>query len=461
MQLNYKQNIFKAVLSVAIASFLFASGCSVEESNSSFCADSSQWHTKSISDLQKIPQDFSALSWSYSKEAIETPAIVNIKENFMTKWFHLWDDNCEYKSDYIFAKNFENEEYFGQNLRPFPEKIKQSILKDADLNNFPNLKNSKFSKAITVRHSVVRVIPFEEQLFYAPWKGGEGFPFDMTVMTEVTIGLPVKILHRSLSGKYVYCLGPTFYGWIKTDDIAYVSSNLEKRLRKMELYGVKADEVALYNKNGDYLGSASIGTLLPKKADRYYLPVKNDAGYAVLKEIKTDKIAKNLYSHPEEFTLKKLSEFSNALIDVPYSWGSVNRGRDCSGLVQDLFINFGIIFKRNSSEQKNSLVLTDISSYSAKEKLEFLSSHGKPMQTLLFMPGHVMIYAGTYNDEPIIFHSAWGLPAKSPLNDTGRFIIGKSALTTLTAGKEIKEVEKDKLWIDRITHTGMLDSLSE
>ena len=148
-------------------------------------------------------------------------------------------------------------------------------------------------------------------------------------------------------------------------------------------------------------------------------------------------------------------------MDIPYSWGSVNRGRDCSGLVQDLFINFGIIFKRNSSEQKNSLVLTDISSYSAKEKLEFLSSHGKPMQTLLFMPGHVMIYAGTYNDEPIIFHSPWGLPAKSPLNDTGRFIIGKSALTTLTAGKEIKEVEKDKLWINRITHTGMLDSLSE
>lgn len=447
---------------LCFASFYILSGCSFSNQYDSYSADCKEWHTDEISDLSKIPQNLEKLLCSEHDVALSSRSQEDIRKEFLRKWFAPWTDaEGAYQNSYIFAKYWDESEFYGQNLKPLSSGIKASIKAQADLDSFPNMAGLSDNRAITITDSVVRVIPYSQSLFSEPWKQGNSYPFDVTVMTQTGIGVPIRIIHRSADGSWVWCYGPTFYGWIKSEDIALVNKKTQNQIQKMKLYGFSADNVPLTDTAGRYLGKADISTLLPVQDNKLYVPVKNTVGYAILKQVQTKKIINLLFEHPVKLTLNNLAKLSDAMMGTEYSWGSAGAGRDCSGLVQDLYLNFGIILPRNSGEQRKSLNSTDISALNDDKKQQWLKENGKPLQTLIFMPGHVMIYAGTMNGENLVFHSLWGIRLKGPFKDNGILLIGKSAVTTLTPGIDYPTAVRDKTLLKRIAYAASIPNLDE
>ena len=68
------------------------------------------------------------------------------------------------------------------------------------------------------------------------------------------------------------------------------------------------------------------------------------------------------------------------------------------------------------------------------------------------MPGHVTLYLGAYQGQPVIMHNAWGLKTRSLTGKEGRHILGKTVITTLYPGDELSDLDKPSgLLINKIT----------
>ena len=58
-----------------------------------------------------------------------------------------------------------------------------------------------------------------------------------------------------------------------------------------------------------------------------------------------------------------------------------------------------------------------------------------------------MLYIGQNDDKAIVFHNIWGLRTKDEL---GRKIIGKSVITTLDPGKNLRNADPNGSLIKRV-----------
>ena len=72
---------------------------------------------------------------------------------------------------------------------------------------------------------------------------------------------------------------------------------------------------------------------------------------------------------------------------------------DCSGMVHEIIACFGLTFPRASVSQQNAVGLkrVDVSKKAADKKAAILNE--TPAGTLLYFPGHIMIYLGKANGE--------------------------------------------------------------
>jgi hypothetical protein len=110
----------------------------------------------------------------------------------------------------------------------------------------------------------------------------------------------------------------------------------------------------------------------------------------------------------------------------------MNFYNDCSSELQSIFSAFGIWLPRHSSAQMTAGDMTDLSSSTPAQRLDYLMEHGKPMRTLIYIGGHVMLYLGnTIRDGravPLVYQDIWGL---SPADDSRRAVIGGSVVFPL------------------------------
>ncbi|MCX8012299.1 MAG: C40 family peptidase, partial [Desulfobacterota bacterium] len=101
----------------------------------------------------------------------------------------------------------------------------------------------------------------------------------------------------------------------------------------------------------------------------------------------------------------------------------------------DLFSSFGILMPRNSNLQAMMGVsLGEVAGKSVSEKKRILD-RAPPLATLLYMPGHIMLYLGKHDGKHYAIHSIRGIQIKGKSGfETKR--IGKVAVTDLDLGKE-------------------------
>ena len=161
----------------------------------------------------------------------------------------------------------------------------------------------------------------------------------------------------------------------------------------------------------------------------------------------------NLRKIPLEFNSLNIKLLVNELKKHPYSWGSLYNFTDCSSMIQSFYAAFGLKLPRNSVSQadkkinKSAKEILRIDELSNAEKKKFILKYAIPFRTIFYFPGHVGIYAGQFQGEPIMFHQIWGA-LNSEKHVKTNMIVGSPVFSTLEYQKTINN---GKTLLDRLT----------
>jgi hypothetical protein len=141
---------------------------------------------------------------------------------------------------------------------------------------------------------------------------------------------------------------------------------------------------------------------------------------------------------PLEFKKEKIALIGNQLLNQPYGWGEIYDLRDCSAMLRDFYLPFGIWLPRTSADQIASVSeRLQLASLAPPEKRELIRKNALPFLSLLYKPGHIMLYVGLDSEgRPLVFHDAWSIRVKNSNGERTK-IIGTAVITTLEPGKEL------------------------
>ena len=226
--------------------------------------------------------------------------------------------------------------------------------------------------------------------------------------------------------------------------MAFVTPKFQEQFQS-GTYGIATtDNLHLYD-NGELISLIKLGSIFPidKVAKRYMFAKKGADGYAKIERFKPSTV--NLVAKkPIKFNQFNIAYIGKQLVGEPYGWGGKLQTRDCSTLTRDFFAPFGIYLPRNSSQQAHESdgVYMSLKGLNKEEKAAAIMAYGRPCRSLLFVKGHITLYLGKKENEPIIMHNFWGVRLKNGK----KHILGRSVITTTEPGREISNVkEKSKL----------------
>jgi len=311
-----------------------------------------------------------------------------------------------------------------------------------DNSNFSAI-NSVAQAAITIKHSDMRLYPTLDEIYYDPQRTGEGFPFDYNQNSSVYINTPLFISHYSKDKKWAYVKTAYAFGWLPMSHIALVTPKFQEEFQNGKYSMTITDNLNLVE-DGEHISYVKMGSLFPTDYNkRYYLFAKKDKkGYAYIKHFRANAI--NLISKkPIKFNQRNIAFISKQLVGEPYGWGGKLYARDCSALTRDFFAPFGIYLPRNSRQQalESGGDYISLANLTEEERRQAILSNAKPFRSLLYVPGHVALYLGERDGEPIILHNYWGVR----LQNGDKHIISRAIISTTRPGVERSDIKKSSM----------------
>jgi hypothetical protein len=297
--------------------------------------------------------------------------------------------------------------------------------------------------AITIRHTDVKAFPTSSKFYRDPRRVGEGFPFDYNQNSSLHINVPLYISHYSKDHRWAFVRASYSFGWVKVQDIALVDRKFIRHF-KIGLYAMSIkDNLRLYDNKHHPVSLVKLGALFPYSSvsNSYFVATKGYMGKAKIKKIKIKH--KNIIAKiPLPFTSKNVAKIAKEFYGEPYGWGGGYECRDCSATTRDFMGVFGVFLHRNSSKQAKDGTQVYIKGLSKAKKKRAIIQNAKPFRSLLYVPGHIVLYLGKYKNEPVIMHTYWGIRK----NDGSKLITARTIITTTEPGAERKDVkEKSKL----------------
>jgi len=396
-----------------------------------------------INDLKKYKQDINHYTKDlpYFDKNIQNKLDKKFNERYFKPW-HI-DKIPNSLEDATWQFKYAKQKIYGDNHRLLS---KEWFNKQIDNSNFERY-NTFLRKAITVKNSNLRVFPTISKLFYNPKKAGEGFPFDYNQNSGIKINSPILISHFSKDRAWVYVFSAFANGWLSVNDIAYVDKKIIEFFENDNYYIAIRDMFPIYKK-GIFVEYIKLGTLFPIKNNKAIIIGRdtNNQGFIRALEIEDIYIEKK----PLDLNKKNISLIGNQLINEPYGWGELLNHRDCSAFTKDFVAPFGIFLNRNSYGQTFDGKYTNISTLSNKEKKEYILKNAIPFLSLVYLKGHIMLYIGEENSEPIFFHNVWGVKTKNIFGKEGRKVVGKAVITTLNMGEELSGFDESKSLLSRV-----------
>ena len=396
---------------------------------------------KSVADIKNIPQDptfFSSQVEPMSrKEQIQYD--IDYNKRFFKPWFRkrmglswkqkTWQFTFAKQKMYHRYGKRVSKKWFRYQSRNSNFKAYQSILKPA----------------ITLRHSDLKIYPSRQDFYLNPKRTGEGFPFDYNQNSSININTPLIVSHYSKDKKWVYVRCAYAYGWLPVSDIAFVDRDFIKKFMNNNYAVTIRDN--LFIKDKKFKTIVKMGTIFPIASlkNRYYMIAKkNRRGYAKIKLVKSQR-RWIIVKKPIAFTASNVALIAKQLVGEPYGWGGKMEARDCSSLTKDFFAPFGLFLLRNSNRQaqKSSNVI-NIRGINSRKKKHIILKKAKPFRSLLYVKGHIALYLGNRDGEPIILHNYWG----ARLNNRKKRVFGRAIITTTEIGKERKEIRKRSMLLN-------------
>lgn len=404
---------------------------------------SAEYQTKRLADYHKhifstAPDALSPWSKNFVSQVVEK------KNGVLTSARNLLAD---------FNNQTKNQKYirYGENYRPYGIAWFEAISDNVNLAQFSSqLTYHPNHRAIVVKNAQTRLIPTRDPSFYSIDMPGQGYPFDTIQASALWAGTPVYVLGKTKDGAWSFILTSSFMAWIESDAIAMADTAFVTRwekLAKKNLVAITKTEAPINSLHKKYLYSAYVGTVFPllhqgehssAGTAEYFLKIaipRRDAyGKAQLQEALINREYAD--KMPLAATPANFSKVLATLKNRPYGWGNMYFYNDCSAELQSLYTPFGIWLPRNSSKQHMSGKWTDISTETMEQRLKYLMEQGKPLMTIVHIPGHVFMYVGKYANpnsfkhEPMVmtYQNIWGL---FPQDKSSRAVIGQAVFFPL------------------------------
>lgn len=391
-------------------------------------------------DLHQMPQDPHA----YLDPATADLPLISSRQqqrqaaDFLERHFAAWHTSLPLettRNPFWALEWVQNHEVFGANLRPVVPHQIQALIRQVDRDGYPSLDR----RAITVRDSSLRALPTHRPFFNDPQQAGEGFPFDNLQHSSLPANTPLHVIHISDDGSWAFAETALVYGWMPIHDLAWTDDVFVRKFQNGRYLVLDHDDFAVFDINQTYRLQTRVGMLLPllgTRAGQYHV---------LLAAARIDRAAElvegRLPLHqgqpfPVSLTAANLADVAERLMGQLYGWGGSFGGRDCSATVRDLFVPFGLWLPRNSARQAETGRVIPLDSLPPRQRESRLQEQGVPLLTLVGLPGHIMLYLGEYRERPALLHSMWGLRTRTFSGEEGRWVAGRTVITTLEPGRE-------------------------
>ncbi|MGE4422486.1 MAG: SH3 domain-containing protein [Pseudodesulfovibrio sp.] len=416
------------------ALLLTGAGCAVREADAPLvlpAQDAGAYHGLA-GDARLMSPEVQAVAWS----------------DFLMRHFDPWNrTQPAYPADKVFwgLAEFAGKRLYGENLLPRDPAWLDAMAEASRVAEYPSLNR----RAIAVANTAMRVLPTNKPAFDDPRQAGEGFPFDYLQNSLVLAGTPLYATHESADRAWVLVESRFAYGWVRSADIAWVDDDFAGAFQTGAYAAVVRDGVSLTDTDGVFRFKGGIGTLLPiapaaskgsPDSDLIVMvPARDARGRAVVKYARVapgDAQPAPLAPTPDNF-----AALANRMLGEPYGWGGLYTDRDCSATTMDLMAAFGVFLPRNSSQQAKLGWVEPLDGEDGPAKKARLLAEGVPFLTLVRKPGHIMLYIGSMNGEPVVLQTIWGLKTRRGGKE-GRRIIGRTVISTLEPGENLRDLAR-------------------
>lgn len=327
---------------------------------------------------------------------------------------------------------------WGENFRVNSGGWKQQV-RDNATTSIDRVYNPS-GRGIAIRETLVRVLPTADPAYDDPRQAGQGYPFDNLQMSSVRPGTPVYVLAASRDRRWKYVISPSVTGWVHSEDIAGVDQQFVTEwltLADKNLGAFIKGPVSVHE-GGLYYFTARPGTILPFRNRQpgffdVIVPVRKSDGRVQIRKVRLRE--EEFVGMPWKMTLGNMAVLMKSMSGRPYGWGNYNFYNDCSAEIRNLMMPFGIFLPRNSAAQIQAAArIVDLSKESIGGRLRYLIEHGRPFSTLVYIPGHIMLYTGNViingKNVPMTYQNIWGL---RPADSDSRSIIGGAVFFPLLA----------------------------
>ena len=415
---------YKQILLILVITLLF-SACSVKE------PELSQARNSDIEVLATTANDNSFNS-------------TEVLKDFFNKYFKPWNSTKVSfpKLEAMWGQSYKNKKVYLENHQLATASWFDKQIENSNFNDYNILPK----KAITLKNVNIRVLPTNSPMFYDPTQPGEGFPFDYNQNSSLKINTPIIVSHLSKDRAWAYIESSTVGGWVEIGTIAYVDNDFIQEFKTSNYFVSVKEKFPIYDPI--FREYVKVATIFPKKNNKYIIAKKDDNQNAYISYI--DLNNDEVESMPLTFNSENRIKIAKQLIDEPYGWGGLLNNRDCSSFTQDYFATFGKFLHRNSKAQLSNGKYLDMSNLTNNEKKEFMKNNGVPFSTLVYLKGHIMLYIGIKENEPLVLHNMWSVRLKDSNGRKYRHIIGKATVTTLEPGKGIKDFDEDTNILNKI-----------
>lgn len=330
---------------------------------------------------------------------------------------------------------------WGEEKHPHTRAWIHVIANNMALSTFPNHKQ----RAIVTHVSNLRALPTNIPTF-TNWKDpGQGYPFDNFQVSYLWIGLPVYITQLTKDHEWALVIAPNkVIGWVPSTNLATIDDAFAAAWQAHPYLTPIKDHYPVLDAEGNYLQSTTIGHLYPllntgSQNDQILSVVKTATGTAKYVSAQVAHVAMQTWPIPAN-TLA-IATLADQMMGGPYGWGGLYGYRDCSTTQMNLWAAFGLWLPRNSTDQAREGQQHSLIGLTPSQKREFINTYGIPYFSLLHKEGHIMLYIGSVNRRPYIFHAPWGLKTWRPFHHSrGRAVIGRSVITPADIGHDMFDV---------------------
>ncbi|MFZ5425529.1 MAG: SH3 domain-containing protein [Thermodesulfobacteriota bacterium] len=418
--------------------------------------------TKPLDDLRDMPQDAAAY---LDKAKADTP-LMNAQaakaraEIYIERYFGPWRNggNPAYarKSAMRSLAAYSRNPGYDAGGQPNTKAWANGIAWNANLRYFAKSRRP----AIAVNNTNLRAIPTMDPRFGTPGKPGQGYPFDILQMSALWVGTPVLVDHVSRDGAWALVETAIAPGWVRTEDLAYVDGAFMNQYLSKPFAALVDEDVPLLPGPGKGLRGGTGAVLPVEDSDgvrvKVLVPAAGAGGMAETRAVWLTQGQAALM--PLESTPANIARIANRMMGQAYGWGGLDGKRDCSAATRDVLAPFGIWLPRNSAAQAKAGMFVPLEGMTREEKEQAILRHGVPYGTLVWMPGHILLYIGQYKGHPVVFHDVWGMRTLEPDGSEGRKVIGKVVVTTLRVGEIYPEVGPERTLINRVRGLAILTS---